>query len=110
MKRMLSGIVGIGLIFQTSTTECASRKFWGIPKPGKESCISEGYFPPGIYYKKYDIDRDGLPDMVEYYLEGKKNPFMLWYDRNRNAKPDKGEVYISPEMNEDWRDGKEVDI
>jgi len=113
MGKIISGLLGIGLLLQTYTADCASRKYLGIPEPGDEQCVAKGVSleSDNVYVKNYDTDGDGEPDLQEMYFIASsdrksilrmKRPFGLWYDRNRNGKAELNELYFSPGIDEDW--------
>jgi hypothetical protein len=110
MGKIISGLLGIGLLLQTYTADCASRKDLGIPQPEENQLMNRG-MADELYLKLYDTDGDGELDLVEAYdaIEfapgvqiTKNKPFVIWYDRNKNGQLDDDEFYCSPGRNEDW--------
>jgi hypothetical protein len=102
-------LAGACLLYSPKYSECGSRKELGIPEVRLDQCIGRAYGSnkPGQTYRmmEYDTDGDGRADFYMLRFTDHKTGHMAefaWLDRNGNLLPDLGEVYVSPDADEDW--------
>jgi len=104
MKKLIAGLVGLGLLGQTYIADCASRKELNIPENG--NVVYKGECEPNVWCIQYDNGIQEAYKIVVRFGDGgvlrSPNPFGLWYDRNKNEMPDDDELYFSRDVNEDW--------
>ena len=90
------------------------REEFNIPRPTDEQCVAS--MQNGLFVKECDSNSDGIPDVWEFYvpipLSGNaylisSNPSAIFVDRNGNKELDNGELYISPNFDDDWEPAKD---